>query len=78
MDVQSQPAKDYYADGGQPYLYPAAGDPLPPRAARVLLLTKYGSCIQGHWGANESGFFVAWLPLPKRDAEKEAALRMRG
>jgi hypothetical protein len=64
--------KDYVA-GAPPFLYPLAGDPLPPGGAKVLLLTKGGICVSGSW--NDSGAFLGWAPLPKRNREKEACMR---
>ena len=58
---------DYLA-GGQEYLYPKAGDPKPPLDTKVLLLTTGGVCIPGHWNDN---WCLGWLPLPKRNKEKE-------
>jgi hypothetical protein len=52
------------------FLYPAAGDDVPPSGAKVLLLTKGGICIVGRW--DFSGDFLGWHPLPGRDHEKEA------
>lgn len=34
-----------------------------PLATKVLLLTKYGSAIIGHW--YKGGGFIAWAGLPK-------------
>jgi hypothetical protein len=51
------------------YLYPAAGDPAPRPGAKVQLLTRGGVHMTGPWA--EDGFYVAWLPLPKRNKEKE-------
>lgn len=33
----------------------------PPRAKKMLLLTKYGVAVLGPWGLD----CVAWAPLPK-------------
>lgn len=61
-----------YVAGGSPFAnYPGAGDPLPPKGAKVLLLTEGGVCVVGPW-ASEG--YVAWHPLPPRDREKEAKL----
>ena len=62
---------DYLA-GGQKWLYPHAGDPAPPINTKILLLTNGGVCIIGHWGVDCMG----WLPLPKRDKEKENVKRI--
>lgn len=64
------PAQTYYASDDLGYRYPKAGDPTPPGGAQVLLLTKGGICIRGTW--NDTGAFIAWSPLPKRNKEKEA------
>ena len=63
--------KDYLA-GGAPFQYPDAGDEKPPGGAKVQLLTKGGICVSGSW--NDSGAFLGWAPLPKRDKAKEARL----
>lgn len=63
--------KEYVA-GGAPYLYPSAGDPLPPGGAKVLLLTVGGVCVTGCWSSD--GAYLGWAPLPKRDKEKEMTL----
>lgn len=54
------------------YRYPAAGDPKPPGGAQVWLLTKGGISIRGTW--SDSGAFLAWCPMPRRNSEKEALL----
>jgi hypothetical protein len=58
---------DYLA-GGQEFMYPCAGDPMPPENTKVLLLTTGGVCTTGHWNRN---WCLGWLPLPKRNMEKE-------
>ncbi len=65
-------AKGYLA-GGQTFLYPAAGDPVPPGGAKVHLLTRDGICVDGPWSGD--GRFLGWSPLPKRDKEKEALIQ---
>jgi hypothetical protein len=65
--------KDYVAEHNPYYRYPGAGDKPPPGGAKVLLLTKGGVCVTGSW--NDSGAFIAWSPMPKRDREKEACMR---
>lgn len=55
-------------EGGE-YLYPRAGDPEPRKGAKVQLLTKGGVHTTGPWDTN--GFYIGWLPLPKRNREKE-------
>jgi len=57
----------YFADGRE-FLYPHAGDPSPPKDTKLLILTRGGVCIVGFWG-NE--WCLGWLPLPKRNKEKE-------
>jgi len=57
-----------YFSGGQEFLYPHAGDPKPPSNTKVLLLSKGGICTVGYWGAT---WCIGWLPLPKRNMEKE-------
>lgn len=71
VDTVGVPEKPYVA-GGDPFLYPGAGDPVPPGGAKVLLLTQGGVCTIGHW--SREGFFLGWAPLPKRDKAKEARL----
>lgn len=70
--MTSTPIKDYLA-GGQPFLYPGAGDPRPPGGAKVLLLTAGGICTTGNWTCD--GRFLGWAPLPVRDKTKEASLK---
>ena len=64
--------KDYIA-GGDAFLYPEIGDKSPSIGCKVLLLTKGGVCIVGHWKANDP-FILGWAPLPLRDKEKEKRL----
>jgi hypothetical protein len=54
--------------GGQEFLYPHAGDPPAPLDTKVLLLSKGGICTTGYWNAT---WCLGWLPLPKRNTEKE-------
>ena len=58
---------DYLA-GGAEFLYPHAGDAKPPMATKVLLLTRGGICTTGFWNNH---WCMGWLPLPKRNMEKE-------
>ena len=60
-----------YVSGTAEYRYPAAGDPVPPGGAKVLLLTVGGICVTGCWSPLG---FIAWAPLPKRDKAKEKRL----
>ena len=55
-------------EGGE-YLYPRAGDPEPRKGAKVQLLTEGGVHTTGPWTG--STFYIGWLPLPKRNKEKE-------
>lgn len=57
-----------YLAGGQEYMYPDAGDPMPPQDTKVLLLTTGGICCTGFYNRN---WCMGWLPLPKRNKEKE-------
>ena len=57
-----------YLAGGQEFLYPQVGDALPPIGTKVLLLSKGGICTVGYWGES---WCLGWLPLPKRNQEKE-------
>jgi hypothetical protein len=59
-----------YQAGGNAYFYPKAGDELPLRGAKVILLTKGGIATIGAWNA---AFCIGWAPLPKRDKAKEDA-----
>ena len=64
---------DYLA-GGAEYYYPNVGDPRPPMGVKVLLLTMGGVCIPGFWNDH---WCLGWLPLPKRNMEKEDANNIR-
>lgn len=66
--MTAQPVKGYVA-GGAPFNYPGAGDEKPAGGAKVLLLTIGGICVVGQW--SDSGSYLGWAPLPKRDREKE-------
>jgi len=57
-----------YLAGGQEFLYPHAGDPKPPENTKLLLLTTGGICTTGIWNSN---WCIGWLPLPKRNIQKE-------
>jgi len=57
------------------YRYPAAGDEKPPGGRDVLLLTIGGICVRGAWV--DSGRFIGWCPLPKRDKVKEEKIKGR-
>jgi hypothetical protein len=61
-------ATGYYAEGDC-YRYPGAGDAEPPGGAKVLLLTRGGICVTGTWA--NTGMYLGWAPLPKRDRAKE-------
>lgn len=65
------PVKEYVA-GGDAFLYPGAGDSRPPGGAKVLLLTRHGICIIGHW--QDGTDLLGWAPLPRRNKEKEARI----
>lgn len=71
-DLKIEPQRSYVA-GGDAFLYPGAGDQKPPGGAKVQLLTIGGICVTGQW--NDSGAFLGWAPLPKRDRKKEAQLK---
>lgn len=60
---------DYQAgeEAGE-YLYPKAGDPEPRKGAKVQLLTIGGVHNTGPWDGENN---IGWLPLPKRNREKE-------
>lgn len=62
-----------YQAGGEEYLYPEAGDECPHKGAKVQLLTKGGVHTNGPWLNN--GFYLGWLPLPKRNREKEDLIK---
>lgn len=61
-----------YEASGPEYFYPGAGDPKPPGGAKVQLLTIGGVHITGPW--SDGGFYLGWLPLPKRNRQKEAVI----
>lgn len=64
-----------HIDGDSIYHYPLAGDDKPARGdAKVLLLTIGNQCVVGNW--DDTGFYKAWAPMPKRDKSKEATLNM--
>lgn len=67
---------DYQAgiEGGE-YLYPGAGDPAPRKGAKVQLLTVGGIHTTGPW--DDDGFYIGWLPLPKRNKDKEDLVKAR-
>ena len=58
---------DYLA-GGSEFMYPHAGDPPAPKDTKILLLTQGGICLTGFWN---DAWCLGWLPLPKRNMEKE-------
>lgn len=58
-----------YQAGGPEFNYPLAGDEKPLGGAKVLLLTIGCVCIVGVW--DDSGSYLGWRPLPKRNQEKE-------
>lgn len=58
-----------YQAGGAEYLYPGAGDEAPLPGAKVQLLTIGGVHTNGPW--SDKGFYLGWLPLPKRNSAKE-------
>lgn len=68
-------AKGYVA-GGDEYLYPGKGDPLPPAGAKVIVLTSGGIASIGPWKTD--GFCIGWAPLPKRNHTREVGLKFRG
>lgn len=70
--MTSIPAKSYVASNDLWYRYPGVGDPKPPGGAQVWLLTRGGVAVRGVW--NDSGAFLAWCPLAKRNPEKESKL----
>lgn len=55
------------------YFYPLAGDAKPEPYAKVQLLTKGGVHTTGPWMDN--GFYIGWLPLPKRNKHKEQEIQ---
>lgn len=57
------------AEGGE-FIYPHIDKRWPEPGAKVSLLTKGGIHTTGPWDAS---FCVAWLPLPKRNKDKEDA-----
>lgn len=66
-----------HIDGETVYRYPAAGDDKPSRSdAKVLLLTIGNQCVVGNW--DDTGFYKAWAPLPKRNKAKEGPIFNQG
>jgi hypothetical protein len=63
-----------YQAGGQEFLYPSAGDPYPLEDHKVILLTKGGVCVVGTWN---NYWYLGWLPLPKRNKQKEAQIEIK-
>ena len=63
-----------YQSGGEEFLYPSAGDPYPLQDHKVILLTKGGVCVVGTWN---DYWYLGWLPLPKRNKEKEAQIEIK-
>lgn len=47
-------------------------DGYPPGGSTCFLLTVGGGITVGNW--SNSGFFIAWFPIPKRDRSKEPEL----
>jgi hypothetical protein len=64
-----------YQAGGTPYHYPEAGDPKPISGAKVQLLTIGGVHTSGPW--KDTGFYLGWLELPKRDMAKEDLIQAK-
>jgi len=64
-----------YQAGGAEYLYPGTGDEMPRRGAKVQLLTLGGIHTNGPW--IDDGSYLGWLPLPKRNQEKEDLIRAK-
>jgi hypothetical protein len=56
-----------YLAGGEEWLYPRAGDTTPPVHTKILILTRGGVAVIGIWNQDD----MAWLPLPKRNKDKE-------
>lgn len=65
--------RSYVAGKVDEYQYPGLGDARPPGGADVHLLTRGGICVRGCW--NDSGFYLGWAPLPKRNHAREAKLQ---
>lgn len=63
-----------YQAGGQEFYYPSAGDPYPLDDHKVILLTKGGVCVVGTWN---NYWYLGWLPLPKRNKQKEAQIEIK-
>lgn len=57
---------------GPEWLYPGAGDEVPPRGEKLYLLTKGHVAVTGVW--RNDGSFIAWQHLHKRNKEKESKL----
>lgn len=63
-----------YQAGGQEFYYPLAGDPYPLEDHKVILLTKGCVCVVGTWN---DYFYLGWLPLPKRNKDKETQIEIQ-
>jgi hypothetical protein len=63
-----------YQAGGQEFYYPSAGDPYPLEDHKIILLTKGGVCVVGTWN---DYFYLGWLPLPKRNKDKETQIEIQ-
>jgi len=57
-----------YLAEGQEYFYPHAGDRPAPENTKIQLLTRGGIHTSGFWNSH---WCLGWLPLPKRNMEKE-------
>ena len=63
-----------YQAGGEEFYYPSAGDPYPLEDHKVILLTKGGVCVVGTWN---NYWYLGWLPLPKRNKQKEEQIEIK-
>lgn len=61
-----------YLVGHYEWMYPSAGDAEAPVGTKILILTKGGVAVVGVWRVEMED--IAWLPLPRRNKDKEKRL----
>lgn len=60
---------EYLAALHPDWLHPA--DHPPPRGAKLILYTRFGTSLMGHWRDDDC---LLWMPLPKVSAEMKKRL----